>query len=59
MIALMLCVQGCTNTHVDSFCMWAHPITITEQELNTISEYTLREIDNYNQNYEKLCIKGA
>lgn len=60
MIVLMWCVQGCTtSTHADSFCVWAHPITITDKELNTLSEYTLREIDNYNQNYEKLCIKGT
>lgn len=58
MMILMMCVSGCvTNTRViDSFCVWAKPITITKTELNSISNETLIQLDNFNRHYEQLCI---
>lgn len=58
-LELLLCLllPGCVTVRSDSFCLWANPITITKQELSSLSDYTLREIDNYNQNYETLCGK--
>ena len=41
---------------VDNLCLWASPITITEKELNEISEETLRQIYNYNEELEARCV---
>lgn len=56
-IILLMCVSGCTNIHViDSFCLTAKPITVTKKELNQcLSEETIRQIDNYNQEIEYRC----
>jgi len=38
-------------------CLWANPITISQEEYNTISEETFRQIDNFNQELEERCNK--
>lgn len=40
---------------VNNLCLWANPITITGSELNSLSEETLRQIDNFNQEFEERC----
>ena len=53
---LMIFVAGCTTTRViDSFCLWAEPITITKKELKEMSDTTLREIYNYNNTVKVKC----
>jgi len=59
MILLLLLGTGCENIRViDSYCLWAGPITITTWELDNISSDTLRQIDNNNQIYESKCINN-
>ena len=55
MIAFLLLNAGCKNTSVNNLCLWANPITITQSELNSLSEETLRQIDNFNQEFEERC----
>ena len=55
MIAFLLLNAGCKNTSVNNLCLWTNPITITESELNSLSEETLRQIDNFNQEFEERC----
>jgi hypothetical protein len=55
MIAFLLLNTGCKNTSVNNLCLWANPITITQSELNFLSEETLRQIDNFNQEFEERC----
>ena len=55
MIAFLLLNAGCKNTSVNNLCLWANPITITQSELNLLSEETLRQIDNFNQEFEERC----
>lgn len=55
MIAFLLLSAGCKNTSVNNLCLWANPITITQSELNSLSEETLRQIDNFNQEFEERC----
>lgn len=53
---MILLLNGCTNTSVDNFCLWAKPITVTEDELyNKLSIETIRQIDDYNQEWEERC----
>jgi hypothetical protein len=53
---LMLCAQGCGKTYVNDFCIWAEPITITETELASLTDLTLRELDHYNEEYRIKCL---
>jgi hypothetical protein len=55
MIAFLLLNAGCKSTSVNNLCLWANPITITESELNSLSEETLRQIDNFNAEFEEKC----
>jgi hypothetical protein len=55
MIIFLLLSAGCVNTSVNNLCLWANPITITESELNSLSEETFRQIDNFNQEFEERC----
>jgi hypothetical protein len=55
MIIFLLLSAGCKNTSVNNLCLWANPITINESELNSLSEETLRQIDNFNQEFEERC----
>jgi hypothetical protein len=55
MIAFLLLSTGCKNTSVNNLCLWANPITITQSELNSLSEETLRQIDNFNQEFKEKC----
>lgn len=55
MIAFLLLNTGCKSTSVNNLCLWANPITINESELNSLSEETLRQIDNFNQEFEERC----
>ena len=55
MIILLLLESGCKNISVDSFCLWANPITVSQEEFDKISEETLRQIDNFNQEVEEHC----
>lgn len=55
MMILLLLNNACTNTYVNNLCLWANPITITHSELNSLSEETLRQIDNFNQEFEERC----
>jgi len=57
MIAFLLLNAGCKNTSVNNLCLWAKPITITESELNSLSEKIFRQIDNFNQEFEEICNK--
>jgi len=54
---MMLLGSGCVGTiPVNNFCLWGLPITVTEDELdNKLSIATLRQIDDYNQEWEKRC----
>ncbi len=54
-MTLLLCVSGCKNTSANSFCLWANPITLSQEEYDKISEETFRQIDNFNQEVEKRC----
>ena len=57
LISLLL-EGGCVNTPLDNFCLWANPILITEEENEKLlSESTLRQIDDYNQEWEIRCDK--
>ena len=57
MILLLLSV-GCAGTQLDNFCLWANPIMITKEENETLlSDNTLRQIDDYNQEWEVRCNK--
>jgi hypothetical protein len=40
----------------ESFCLWANPITISQEEYDTMSEETFRQIDNFNQEFEERCV---
>lgn len=56
MIVLMLFVVGCQNmSETNSYCLDLKPITISEIDLNNLSDSTLREIDNFNQEYKASC----
>lgn len=56
MMILILLSVGCQNSSVISdFCFIVEPITITANELNLLSEETLRQIDNFNQEYVTQC----
>jgi diphthamide synthase subunit DPH2 len=56
MIVTLLLLNACTNIPVDNFCLWAKPITISQEELKgAMSMKTLRQIDNYNQEWEIKC----
>lgn len=57
MTMLLLFVNACQSTSVSSFCLWFEPITFTQEEFDTMSEETLRQIDNVNGEYEKQCGK--
>jgi hypothetical protein len=60
MMIFLTCVIGCANTRgieYDSFCLWANPISLTRTEINTMTEYSLRQIDNYNLIYDRKCGK--
>ena len=54
MIVLMLFLAGCQNISENSLC-FLRPITINEFEYNNMSENTLRQIDNFNQEFEEIC----
>jgi len=57
MILLLLSV-GCVSTQLNSFCLWAKPIIITKEENEILlSDNTLRQIDDYNQEFEERCYK--
>jgi hypothetical protein len=58
----VLSLIGCANligkkqpTSIDTFCLWAKPMTVSLDELCTMSYETLKQLDYYNTNYEKLC----
>jgi hypothetical protein len=53
----LLLSTGCQSSSVNSFCLWFDPITITQKELDEMSEETLRQIDGVNQEYETQCNK--
>jgi len=55
MIIFLLLNAGCKSTSANNLCLWANPITITESEFNSLSEETLRQIDNFNQEFEERC----
>ena len=57
MIALMLLSSACQSLSADSFCLWFEPITMTGEELHFLSEQTLREIDDVNQEFDEQCNK--
>lgn len=56
----MMCAQGCAHTleKTDSFCIWAKPITISNDEFELMSEDTLIQLDNFNRHYEQLCVNN-
>lgn len=55
-IILILFVSGCESIPIDNFCLWANPIIVTKEEnSNLLSESTLRQIDDYNQEWEVKC----
>jgi len=58
LLILTICLTGCvTNTkYVDSFCLWATPITLTKHEVATMSIESLRQIDVFNTVYETRCV---
>ncbi len=55
MMILLLLESGCRNTSANNFCFWADPITISQEEFDKMSEETLRQIDNFNQEWEEKC----
>ena len=57
MIVIALLSSGCVATGgtIDSFCLWAKPITITDHELKMLSMETLRELDDFNQEWQIRC----
>ena len=57
MMILLLSGAGCANTSANSFCLWANPITLSQEEYDKMSEETLRQIDNFNQEFEERCTK--
>jgi hypothetical protein len=57
MMMFLLLSTGCQSSSVNSFCLWFDPITITQKELDEMSEETLRQIDGVNQEYETQCNK--
>lgn len=57
MMILLLLESGCKNISANNFCLWANPITISQEEFGKMSEETLRQIDNFNQELEGHCDK--
>ena len=56
LIILLLLEGGCAATQLDNFCLWANPIMITKEENEELlSENTLRQIDDYNSEWEERC----
>ena len=53
----LLSLNACKSSSVSSFCLWFDPITISQKELNEMSEETLRQIDGVNQEYDSQCNK--
>lgn len=52
----MMFVVACQNLVVtDSFCLWAEHIRLTKEEINTLSDFSLRQINNFNQEIEVQC----
>lgn len=57
MMILMMSISGCQSTPViDSFCLWAKPISLTKEEIRTMTDHSKRQIDNFNRIYDKKCI---
>lgn len=62
-LMMLLCCIGCCNKKqmasggygVDSVCLWIEPITITKKEMDTLSIYTLRQIDAHNMKLRIKC----
>lgn len=55
MMTLLLLSAGCKNISANNLCLSLNPITITKEEFDTISEETLRQIDNFNQEVKENC----
>ena len=56
MIVGTLSLSACANSYVmNNFCLWFEPITVTETELNQLSDKTLKQIDNVNQTWIIEC----
>jgi len=55
MMILLLFASGCANTSANSFCLWAKPITVSQEEYDQMSDETFRQIDNFNQEFEARC----
>lgn len=53
---MILLLNACKTIYVSNFCLWASPIIITREELTSLSDGTLRQIDNLNQEYQIQCI---
>ena len=58
MIALLLFASACLGTvATDNFCLWAKPISLLPDEINNcLSEESLRQIDNINNEYDIQCL---
>ena len=58
MMICLLFVSGCKSSPeiIDSLCLSLRPIIITEEELNEkLTDETLRQIDNFNQEWVTKC----
>lgn len=53
----ILFLTNCVRTsYVSDYCLWGNAITVTEVEIDSLSEETLRQIDHHNQEYKKYCL---
>jgi len=56
MMTLSLLMSGCARTRaIDSFCLWATPISLTNHEIDTMTAHSKRQVDNFNRIYYKKC----
>ena len=55
-IILILLSSGCVKTvESNSFCLWFTPVSLLENEIESLSEVSLRQIDRVNNEFNEQC----
>jgi hypothetical protein len=56
MILLMILSTGCVKTvEINNFCLWSNKIRLLGSEIDVLSEESLRQIDDFNEEYKQQC----
>lgn len=50
-----LTVQSCVSTVESSFCLWAEPIKLTDEEIDVLTDDSVKQILFFNVNHESQC----